>query len=274
MTEKELRARAEDVLRMTRREVASMPTQDVQRLVYELQVHQVEFEMQNESLRSAQHDLERSQEQYHELFDSAPAGYLMVSAAGIIARANAAVMQLVGRPASKLIGQRFSSLVDRRDLPVLQVHLDAARWEKRSSCEVRLAQKVGPAIPVRLDITPVPSRSADFLIVLTDMSERQRQLELVERMNQELEARVTARTAELAARNLELQAEIAARERSETQRQALETQLREAQRLESLGMLAGGIAHELNNLLVGVVGNADLVLADPALPAQPRKLAE
>ncbi len=42
----------------------------------------------------------------------------------------------------------------------------------------------------------------------------------------------------------------------------LETQMLHAQKLESLGVLAGGIAHEFNNLLVGMLGNASLALLD------------
>jgi two-component system cell cycle sensor histidine kinase/response regulator CckA len=55
-----------------------------------------------------------------------------------------------------------------------------------------------------------------------------------------------------------------------TDQRNLEQQVLHTQKLESLGVMAGGIAHDFNNLLTGILGNADLALAElsPVAPAR------
>ncbi len=60
--------------------------------------------------------------------------------------------------------------------------------------------------------------------------------------------------------------------RDVSERNQLERQLRQGQKLESLGQLAGGIAHDFNNMLAGIMGAAELLERQTALPERPRKL--
>ena len=52
--------------------------------------------------------------------------------------------------------------------------------------------------------------------------------------------------------------DVTTRVRGEANRRALEMQLRQAQRMQSLGTLAGGIAHDFNNILTAIAGYADI----------------
>jgi len=67
---------------------------------------------------------------------------------------------------------------------------------------------------------------------------------------------------------------ITAQKRSEADRLRLEQQLHQAQKLESVGRLAGGVAHDLNNLLSPILGYSEMLLEDPVTKNSPQEALE
>jgi PAS domain S-box-containing protein len=102
-----LRARADK-----RRDLVTQATEhhtpkDMQRLVLELQTHQIELEMQYEELLLAQAEADQLRLQYTDLYEFAPVGYLTLNTAGTISQLNLCASQLLGGPRQRLLNRRF-----------------------------------------------------------------------------------------------------------------------------------------------------------------------
>jgi signal transduction histidine kinase/CheY-like chemotaxis protein len=104
---------------------------------------------------------------------------------------------------------------------------------------------------------------------LLDVTARKRAQQALRKVGEDLESRVRERTQELELAIDFLRREIDERRQAEDDRRKLEAQVRHTQRLESIGVLAGGIAHEFNNLLTSITGYASLAGMDvpPGTPA-------
>jgi signal transduction histidine kinase/ActR/RegA family two-component response regulator len=93
-------------------------------------------------------------------------------------------------------------------------------------------------------------------------------------LNTDLEKIVEERTRELRMSYEQLQAETLERIRADEQRRELEERLTRSQKMEALGLLAGGVAHDLNNVLSGIVSYPELMLMDLPAGDPLRKLVE
>jgi signal transduction histidine kinase len=132
---------------------------------------------------------------------------------------------------------------------VMMAHLDQLRGYKLGGVDY---------VPVPV----VPELLRAKVRVFVDLYRKTRQLE---QFNADLERRVEERTAELRKFNEELEARIEERTR---ERELALAQLFEAQKMDTIGRLTGGVAHDFNNLLMAVLGS--LSLLEKKLPDDPQ----
>ena len=119
-----------------------------------------------------------------------------------------------------------------------------------------------------LPVPVVPELLRAKVRIFADLYRKTKQLQL---LNAELEQRVEQRTAELAQANAELERRVEERTR---EREMAMAQVHEMQKLESLGQLTGGVAHDFNNVLMAILGNLDLLLRTLANDPMARRLVE
>ncbi|MGY4490416.1 putative bifunctional diguanylate cyclase/phosphodiesterase [Pseudomonas sp. TE3610] len=147
------------------------------RLLQELQAHQIELRMQNEELRHAQVALEASRDLYLDLYEHAPVGYLTVSLEGMIQAVNQTGEQLLGYPRELLLKRRFASRVITDDHDRWhQVFMRVCRGALPEECELGLTRPDGSHWVARLNCVRHGECHSTVRITLTDLTSR-RQIE-------------------------------------------------------------------------------------------------
>ena len=145
---------------------------DTQRLVHELQVHQIELEMQNEELRESRAQVEEGLERYTELYDFAPVSYLTLGRDGTIRQVNLTAAQLLGVDRARLPKRRFEHFMEAPERAAFQAFLaKVLASPTKEVCEVALLKK--DKGPCNVQITAILSQDGgQYRVTMVDITER------------------------------------------------------------------------------------------------------
>ncbi len=184
--------------------------------------------------REAEEALRKSEEKYRLLIDTATEGIWAIDAGHRTTYVNRAMADILGYEQEEMLGRPVEEFFFPDDLPSHERLMKERHEGKDEVYERRFRRKDGSALWTQLSAKAVHDdrgRFAGSFAMLTD---------------------------------------ITARKRGEEERIALQDRLQRAEKMEALGILAGGVAHDLNNALGILVGYAEL-LHDKLDESDPRR---
>jgi PAS domain S-box-containing protein len=181
-----------------------------------------ELRLEATERRRAQEALTVSEKKYRGLFDSSIDAIALCNLESRLLDANPACVRLLGYPLEALRRRNLNDLLSEANL------VESAHQPSMSLTGIKcfVERSDGTTVPVSFRLWRVADENGKevaFWALLRDLTEEHR---------------------------------------NESEKRAFEAQLAQAQRLESLGVLAGGVAHDFNNLLMGILGNTSLAIDD------------
>jgi len=225
-----IRKLAEALLSKSGTDLKLMSSADIEKLVYEFQVHQIELELQNEELKRAHQELRASHDDFARLYNLAPVAYLTLSEQGIIKKANKVAVQLLSCSIEALVDKKLGKFIHPSDQDSYYFYLHDLVQEKSDQIlTLKLAANNGADIDQachgygvlgcsqptcnNTPFTYVELRGAvngndqdniQIHLALQDVSEYKQTQETISCLNEKLEQKILEQTSALIESNLDL----------------------------------------------------------------------
>ncbi|MDP1664973.1 MAG: PAS domain S-box protein [Methylobacter sp.] len=231
-----IRQQAEIMLHHSGADIARMSTDDIQKLLFEFQVHQIELTMQNEELNRAHQELTLSRDTYAQLYDSSPVGYLTLNETGIIQKANIAAAVLLGCAKDDLIDKRFGKFIHSSDQDNYYLFIHRVLAQKAGEAlnapthpECKYFQlctntvqpsdknKILTYIECYARVVYNDKNALKICLTINNITERKQAQETIAYLNEKLEEKVRRQTSELIVSNLSLMKKVEELRRSKHQ---------------------------------------------------------
>jgi two-component system, cell cycle sensor histidine kinase and response regulator CckA len=171
----------------------------------------------------AEKALRKSEEKYRDLVENINEVIFTVDKSGLLTYISPAVESMLGYSPSEIIGKQVQDFIYKEDLQFVMDIFQKTLSGIRSPDEYRVYKKSGEIFWVYSSSNPIFDEKGVCGLqgLITDINERKR---------------------------------------AEEEKKGLEKKLARSQKMEALGLLAGGIAHDLNNVLSGIINYPELLL--------------
>ena len=176
--------------------------------------------------KQAEEALRESEEEHRAILQTAMDGFWLVDGEGRLQEVSETYCRMSGYSEQELLAMRITDLDAVETADETASHIKTILARGEDRFQSRHRRKDGSVFDVEVSVQYRPLKCGRFVVFVQDLTERRR---------------------------------------VEAAKAMLEAQLRESQKMQSLGTLAGGIAHDFNNVLATILGNVELARQDMGL---------
>lgn len=171
-----------------------------------------------------QNELENQQQFFEDAFSNTPDGILLSDNKGLIILANPSISNMLGYMTNELTGTHISRIFENapEGEKISMLYKEINSMTKENSIQINFKHKEGHSLPAEVSIVVVKNnmnKHVGHFTIIRDISERLKM---------------------------------------ENEKKSLLRQLMQSQKMEALGQLTGGVAHDFNNILASVIGFTEL----------------